>query len=270
MLPINEIYCADCIEFMRNGLDTESIDLTVTSPPYDKLRDYQGYSFDYQSVINELWRVTKPGGVVVWVVGDSTLKFNKSLTSFRQALAFQDRGFCVYDTIIYQKAGNPQPPINDRYYNVYEFMFIFSKGKPNSINLIRDRPNKWHKRDGAVSTHRNKDGSLDTVHRSKTPRYGVRYNIWCYSTGKYNTTRDMGAFQHPAMFPEQLASDHIISWSNEGDLVFDPFMGAGTTAKMAYLNNRNYIGCDISSEYVELAKARLRKYSSQTKLTGNL
>jgi site-specific DNA-methyltransferase (adenine-specific) len=233
------------------------IDLTVTSPPYDNLRDYKGYSFDFEPIAKELYRITKPGGVVVWVVGDATIKGSETGTSFRQALYFKEIGFNLHDTMIYEKDGAPYPDAT-RYYNTFEYMFIFSKGKPKTFNPICDRKNIYAGRK-RTATNRLKNGTLiEGSGQAKVfKEYGSRFNIWRISSGKGKTTLDEYAFEHPAMFPEQLAEDHILSWSNEGDVVFDPFLGSGTTAKMAVLNNRHYIGFEISEEYFDICSKRL-------------
>lgn len=256
MIDKNKIYNENCLITMAKMPDY-FIDLTITSPPYDNLRDYKGYSFDFKNVANELYRVTKNGGVLVWVVKDATINGNKTLTSFRQCLYFQKIGFNVYDTMIYSKTSGGLPH-KGRYRDAVEFMFILSKQKPKSINLIKDRKNKY----GGTytfgkTTVREKNGILGDRNKRLVEEYGYRYNIWEYATGKGNTTSDNFAFEHPAMFPEQLANDHIISWSNENDLIYDPFMGSGTTAKMAIKNNRNWIGSEISKDYCEIIKKRI-------------
>ena len=78
-----------------------------------------------------------------------------------------------------------------------------------------------------------------------------------YSSGYMVSSKDKIAFEHPAIYPEQLVEDHILSWSNENDLIYDPFMGSGTTAKMAILNKRNWIGSEISKEYCDIITRRL-------------
>ena len=239
------IMLGDCLGIMRK-MDDRCIDLTVTSPPYDSLRKYNGYCFDFENIAKELYRITKDGGVVVWVVGDATIKGSETGTSFKQALFFKECGFNLHDTMIYQKSGVSFPESN-RYLQQFEYMFIFSKGKPITTNIIKDRKNKYVGTIGG--NHR---GGLCT-----RGEYGARFNIWKYDNGKYNTTKDLIAFHHPAVFPEQLANDHIISWSNPNEIVFDPFMGSGTTAKMAMLNNRRFIGCEISEEYCNIIKDRL-------------
>lgn len=257
MIEINKNYNESNLETMARMPDN-FIDLTVTSPPYDNLREYKGYSFQFENVANELFRVTKQGGVVVWVVKDSTIKGNKTLTSFRQCIYFQSIGFNVYDTMIYSKKSGGLPH-RGRYRDSIEFMFVFSKGKPKTIKLIKDRENKY----GGTytfgkTTVREKDGTLGDRKQRLVEEFGYRYNIWEYATGKGNTTSDTVAFEHPAIFPEQLANDHIISWSNEFDLIYDPFMGSGTTAKMAIKNNRNWIGSEISEEYCSIIEQRVK------------
>lgn len=220
-----------------------SIDLTVTSPPYDNLRTYNGYSFDFETIARELFRVTKEGGVVVWVVGDATVNGSETGTSFRQALYFKDVcGFNLHDTMIYQKFGSGLPHKAHRYGASFEYMFVFSKGKPKR-GVIRRFPvtGKIGK-----TTRRQKDGSI------KKGIYniggGVLPNVWQYA-GETKVN-------HPAPFPEQLARDHILSWSNENDLILDPFLGSGTTGKVALELNRYFIGIEISKDYIELAKQR--------------
>lgn len=255
-MEINKIYNESNLDTMARMPDN-FVDLTVTSPPYDNLRTYNGYCFDFEIVAKELYRVTKKCGVVVWVVKDATVNGNKSLTSFKQCLYFQSIGFNVYDTMIYSKTSGGLPH-KGRYRDAIEFMFVLSKGKPKTINLIKDRENKY----GGTytfgkTTVREKDGVLGDRKQRLVEELGYRYNIWEYATGKSNTTSDTFAFEHPAMFPEKLAADHIYSWSNEGDLVYDPFMGSGTTAKMAIVNKRNWIGSEISEEYCRIIEQRV-------------
>ena len=238
----------DCVEAMKLMPD-ECVDLTVTSPPYDNLRTYEGFSWDFESTAKELYRITKQRGVVVWVVGDATIKGSETGTSFKQALYFKEIGFNLYDTMIWEKP-SPAAPTEGRYYDVFEYMFILSKGKPKTLNLIKDRENKsygmkFKKETRSCRENRTMLSTFRTI--NKTSR---RFNVWQISRGVNKT-------QHPAVFPEQLANDHIISWSNENDIVFDPFIGSGTTAKMAMLNNRKFIGCELSENYCQIIKERL-------------
>ena len=262
MLKMNEIYNMDCLECMRR-LPDSCIDLTVTSPPYDNLRTYNGniehWSFEkFKAIAKELYRVTKQGGVVVWVVGDATIKGSETGTSFRQALYFKEIGFNLHDTMIYEKL-NPMPKNDKRYEPAFEYMFIFTKGKIKTFNPIL-LPCKYagKKTSGTQYTAngelKKKWGSGKPVKKTK-----VKSNIWAYPVGN-------GRVGHPAIFPEQLAQDHIISWSNEGDLVLDPFMGSGTTAKMAKLNNRNFIGFEISKDYCDIANKRISDEMAQISL----
>lgn len=255
---LNKVLQGDCLEVMKTFKD-ECIDLTVTSPPYDNLRTYNGYTFDFEGIAKELYRVTKQGGVVVWVVKDAVVKGNRTLTSFKQAIKFQELGFNVFDTIIWSKP-NSSLPHKGRYFDTFEYMFILSKGLPKSVNLLKDRKNKY----AGTSNFGNRsvreiDGTLTNKGKKIIADYSYRFNIWEYSVGFNKSSSDRNTFKHPATFPEKLAEDHILSWSNEGDTVFDPMAGSGTTIKMAKKNNRNYIGIEISQEYIDIINARLGK-----------
>lgn len=266
MVELNKIYCESNLDTMARMPDG-FIDLTVTSPPYDKLRDYKGYSFFIESIIKKLYEKTKVGGIVVWVVGDQTKNGSESGNSMRQALMFMDAGFNLHDTMIYEKDSISFPDTT-RYYQIFEYMYVFSKGKPKTVNLIADRKNKWFNgRKHIKGNYRNANG--ETVRHNKQnllKEYGVRFNIWRIPNGHQKSTLDKIAFKHPAIFPEKLANDHILSWSKEGDVVYDPFIGSGTTAKMAHLLNRNWIGSELSSEYVEIANERLHPYLTQANM----
>jgi len=251
----NKIIQGDCLEVMKDMSDN-IVDLVVTSPPYDNLRDYQGYTFNFKEIAKELFRVIKDGGVVVWIVGDATIKGSETGTSFKQALYFKEIGFNLHDTMIYQKSGLTFPEVN-RYYPCFEYMFILSNGKPKTVNLIADKINK--NPGGSGGTFRQVNGDLTKGYGHKIKNVGIRFNIWLYDTGYGKSTTDKMAFEHPATFPEKLASDHIKSWSNKGDLVLDPMNGSGTTTKMAKQLNRKYIGIDISEKYCKIARQRLRQ-----------
>lgn len=261
---MNKIFLGEASDILSTAIPPESVDLTITSPPYDKLRDYNGYKFDSKEIIKALYAVTKKGGVCVWVVGDAVIKGGESGTSFRQALQFIDTGWILHDTMIYEKNGAAYPP-NDkstRYGQIFEYMFVFSKGKIKTANLIKDKPNRWagHTTFGN-NTERTRNGELKK-RKSRgemiVQPFGYRNNIWRYNNGYGYTTKDKWAYEHPAMFPEELAKDHILSWSNEGDTVLDPMCGAGTTLKMAKQLKRNYIGIDLSEKYCKLAQKRVQ------------
>lgn len=260
-----ELLHGDCLELMKDISD-KSIDLTVTSPPYDNLRTYNDTlvwnDSIWQAVIKELFRVTKDGGVVVWVVNDATINGSETGTSFRQALFFKECGFNLHDTMIYLKDQLAFPDSN-RYYNGFEYMFVFSNGKPSKFNPIQDKKNSSYGRVIDNCGQRRKDGSISngkSCAGNKIKEYGVRYNYWLM----YNQSRGEHS-KHPATFPEQLANDHIISWSNEGDIVLDCFMGSGTTGKMALLNNRNFIGIEKNKDYFDIAKNRIEKAQQNAK-----
>lgn len=248
--PMVELHLGDCLDVLPT-LAAGSVDLTVTSPPYDNLRTYNGYTFDAEATARELWRVTKSGGVVVWVVGDATVNGSESLTSFKQAIYFVDGcGFNLHDTMIYEKSGVSYPE-EFRYHQAFEFMFVFSKGYPGTTNMIKDRPNKYVlKRSDEYQPRR---------------KFGQRYNVWRYITGGGNIGDEL-AHTHPAPFPEDLARDHILSWSNPGDLVLDPMMGSGTTGKMAVKYERNFVGIEVSSDYLAIAQRRIRDAQAQLTL----
>ncbi len=265
MIEINKNYNESNLDTMKRMPDN-FIDLCITSPPYDNLRNYNktlNTVFPFEGIAKELYRTIKVGGVVVWVVGDAVINKSETGNSFRQALHFMDLGFLLHDTMIYEKNGPSFPArrSGNRYSQVFEYMFVLSKDKPpKTANLICDKPNRWagYTTFGQAS-YRNKDGDLIKRDIKPIPDFSPRYNIWKYNTGFGYSAEEKFAHDHPAIFPEQLASDHILSWSNEGDLVFDPFMGSGTTAKMAILNNRNWIGSEISSEYCNIIEERVKK-----------
>lgn len=254
----NQVIQGDCAEVLANFPD-DCIDLTVTSPPYDNLRTYKGYTFDFQAIARQLYRVTKPGGVVVWVVGDASNGEGETGSSFQQVLAFMELGFILHDTMIYMKSG-PSYPSNDKYYQVFEYMFVLCKGKLKTFNPIKDRENRWFgEKWSKVRTRRKVNGDLKTTvwTADEGEKFGTRFNIWQYAVGAGNQG-DKIMHLHPATFPESLARDHILSWSNPGDLVLDPMAGSGTTLKMAQMLERNYIGIEISGEYIEkIIKPRL-------------
>jgi len=257
-MTVVDLRLGDCMTFMPS-LSEGSIDLTVTSPPYDNLRNYNGYTFSFEGIASELYRVTKNGGVVVWVVGDKVVNGNRSLTSFRHALFFQECGFNVHDIMIYRKRNTPFMRSN-AYTNCYEFMLVLSKGSPNTFNPIMEKT----VRQGLEMLPYNKGADAvnnKTLKELKPEK--TRTNIWEYAVGLGGTTSDREAFKHPAVFPEGLARDHIISWSNKGDIVFDPMMGSGTTGKMAVLLERRFIGVEVSEEYFEIAKQRIEKVQEQ-------
>ena len=261
-VKLNNIYNENCLDTMAKMPDNY-IDMTVTSPPYDNMRKYGGNTFsEFELIVKELYRVTKKGGVVVWVVGDQTIKGNETGTSFKHALYFKQIGFNLFDTMIYLKPPRGAVGNNKTYWQTFEYMFVFSKDAPKTINLIKDRENK-DERGGDTSTKRLYNGSLLKQKRAGYSKYGRRTNAWEYLIGKGHSARDKIAYEHPAIFPEKLAQDHIISWSNKKEIVYDPFMGSGTTAKMAILTKRNYIGSELSHEYCKIAQKRIKSLCNE-------
>ena len=237
--------CGDCATILQE-VDSDSVDLTVTSPPYDNLRTYHGYSFDFPRIAAELYRVTKPGGVVVWVVGDQTTNGSESGTSFRQALHLKDIGFKLYDTMIFAKL-NPVPRNHRRYQDSFEFMFVLSKGMPKTFNALLDASYTKKTRNKGMYS---RDGQIRPGWNSSGRSTKTRSNIWSYGLGLERTG-------HPAVFPLALAEDHIRSWTNPGDMVLDPFMGSGTTGVAARRWGRRFLGIEISPEFFSMASDRL-------------
>lgn len=260
------LHHCDCVEGMK-GLPPECIDLTVTSPPYDQMRTYNDSSTwtedVFKAVANELYRITKPGGCVVWIVADSTKAGDETGTSFKEALYFKKIGFKLLDTMIWSKGGFSYPS-NDHYPQTFEYMFVFTKGKGNTYHPIKDRRN-IHVGKKPHWTYRQRDGSIthpDLTNRNYkvAPEFGVRFNVWNISPESHNVTG------HPAVFPLPIAADHIRSWSNEGDLVLDPFSGSGTTAIACHHLNRRFIGFEIDEVYFNLAKKHIAEETKQLSL----
>lgn len=271
MIEINKIYCENCLDTMARMPDG-FLDLTVTSPPYDDmdenfnplpkhgLRQYEGYTWDFKAIANELYRVTKDGGVVVWVVGDPTIKGSESLASSLQKIYFHKVGFNIHDTMFYQT--NKPPLSHNRYEQSIEYMFVISKGRPITTNLIKEpciyygidkrKESRYTHNGGYIENKSMRQGSIRKPPNKTKPKT----HLWYYKTGAGHSGDDL-MFQHPATFPDKLANDHIISWSNSSDLVYDPFAGSGTTAKSSILNNRNFIGSEIAPEYTPIYEKRI-------------
>lgn len=249
-IPLDTIICGDNCDVVGT-FPRDCIDLVVTSPPYDDLRTYGGHTWDFYGIAWQLKRVLKPGGVIVWVVSDATKDGSETGTSMEQALHFKRLGLWLYDTMIWDK-GCVTAPTESRYYATWEYTFVFSKGKPNTINLIEDRPNvSAGTKRTSLKNCRKEEREYDGKDFITAPR-GRRFNVWTVNP----TCPPNG---HPAVFPEDLARDHIRSWSKEGDVVLDPFNGSGTTTKMAREAGCHYIGIDVNQDYCDIARARLRQ-----------
>lgn len=250
----NQIYCWDSVELLKE-IDDNSVDLTVTSPPYDNLRTYEWYTFDFEWIANELYRISRGGGVLVWIVNDATINWSETWTSFKQALYFKEIGFNLHDTMIWQKC-NFSNPSNNRYHQIFEYMFIFSKGKPKTFNPIKDRENIYAgKTTFWINTTREKNWEMKEHKKNIIDKYWMRFNVWKWNTSwQENMCKHI---EHPATFPLRLVRDHIMSWSNEWDLVLDPFVWSWTTCVAAKQLKRDYIWIDISQTYIDIANRRL-------------
>lgn len=267
-LEINKIYNENCMDTMSR-IPNDYCDLILTSPPYDNLREYQTgvgseWTFEiFKPIAKELSRVLKEGCCLVWVVGDECVDGSESLSSFKQAIYFkEDCGLNVHDTMIYQKSSFAFPS-STRYHQAFEYMFVFTKGKIKTFNPLKDRKNKWGKRWGSETKESIKDGKKFKVKPVQYEAYGMRTNVWKYHTDSGRVNSEWKIIKdHPAVMPEKIAEDHILSWSNKDDLVYDPFAGSGTTIKMALLNGRNYIGSEISKTYCDIISNRLYQYSN--------
>lgn len=263
---LNKIILGDAVHVMRR-IDSNCVDLTITSPPYDNLRNYDGFELHVSDIVAELFRITKEGGIVVWVVSDATINGSETGTSFKQALCFMDKGFNLHDTMIFRKKNPIHQIYRKRYNNEFEYMFVFSKGtvkthKPIMVDCLHaglELGNTTYKNYSKNDQKRQKIAS--PVKDKK-----IKGNIWEYVVGK--NKEDQEAKEHPAPFPCKLAEDHILSWSNEGDIVLDPMCGSGTVCKVALEHRRHFIGIDISERFCELARRRI--HLSQQKSDGEL
>jgi site-specific DNA-methyltransferase (adenine-specific) len=258
--PNITIYNGDCLDYFWNSY-SETSDLILTSPPYGNIRDYSDLPFyTFRKVAHQLYRNLKDGGVLVWITGDQVIDGSESGESFRQALYFKEEvGFNLHDTMIYEKDGFAYPDSN-RYNQCFEFMFIFTKDSLKTFNPIEDRKNNYGNYKLTIKKGREKDGSMrpkKSFGENIIKEFGKRSNIWRYVVGYGKSSKDRFVFDHPAIFPENLAKDHILSWSNPGDTILDPFLGSGTTARACKDLGRKCIGIEISKKYCDIAVKRL-------------
>jgi len=255
-----KLYHGNCLELLP---ELEQVDLVITSPPYDNLRDYKGYVFDFEGIAKELFRVTKDGGVVVWIVKDAFINGSETGTSFKQALYFKKIRFNLV-TMLYTKNVGLRTGSLSFYQDNFEYVFILTKGKHKTFNPIKDVKNNYAGKMG-TGNKRIQDGTSKKFTYKINP-VGQRDNVWKYNTGFMHSAKDKIAFEHPAIFPEALVADHILSWSNEGDTVLDPMAGSGTVSKMCERLNRRWIACEISEEYCKIAAKRIEQEASQLRL----
>lgn len=264
---LNKIYNENCLTTISN-IKSPIVDLVLTSPPYDDLRTYGGgYSFDFEPIARELTRILKPGGVIVWVVGDATIGGSETCTSFKQVLYFREKcKLDLYDTMIYQKTGTPFPS-TCRYNQCFEYMFVFSKGKPNTFNPIL----KINKTAGAIRhsrKFRQANGDMVPAFNGKSiNKMGIENNIWLIRNGMFKSSKDKIAFKHPAIFPEELAEKHIKTWTNKDDVVYDPFSGSGTVAKICIMHDRKWFGSELNKEYCDIANERIKNVEEIKEIT---
>lgn len=250
-----DLRLGDSVKLLKK-INNESIDMVLTSPPYDNLRNYNNslkWNFEvFKKIAQELLRILKDGGVIIWVVGDKTQNGSETGTSFQQALYFKELGLNLYDTMIYRKL-NYMPLTHKRYEQEFEYMFCFSKGKPKTFNPIMKKCKYAGTKAGGQLYKTSDDTTTDIRYIVKDEK--IKGNIFEYHTGQAYT----GKYKHPAMFPLDLALDQIKSWSNEGDIILDCFMGAGTTGVACNELNRNFIGIEIVEKYYEIAKQRIEE-----------
>lgn len=265
---VNKVINGNCVDIMKE-MPVNSIDMCITSPPYDNLRTYKGFVFPFDDIVNQLFRIIKNGGIVVWIVCDATINGSETCTSFKQAMSFVNAGFNLHDTMIFKKA-NPVPQIyRKRYNNEFEYMFVFSKGAVETHHALK-MPCLHAGLELKGTTYKNyskgeqKRGKLANPVKSEK----IRGNVWEYVVGKKAV--DQEAKSHPAPFPYDLAKDHILSWSNENDIVLDPMCGSGTSCVAALDNNRKFIGIDICAEYCDLSKKRIEKHIHDVEVFGSL
>jgi site-specific DNA-methyltransferase (adenine-specific) len=258
------LYHGDCLEVMRE-MDAASVDAVVTSPPYDNLRTYNGFEWDFEGTARELFRILRDGGVACWNVGDATVDGSETLTSLKQAVYFKDTvGFRVHDTMIYEKA-NFAHPEQVRYHQIFEYVFVLSKDAPRCFNPIKDKKNVWAGTGPfGRNTMRQKDGSLKERERNTIAEYGMRGNVWrCKTAGQENICEPIG---HPAVMPYGLCRDLVLSWSDPNCVILDPFMGSGTTGLACINHNRRFIGIEIDEHYCEIAAKRIQQAQQQAML----
>lgn len=260
-MELQKVYNENCLHTMLR-MPSNFVDLILTSPPYDNLRDYKGFNFPFKHIARQLYRVTKEGGILIWIVSDQTINGSESGTSFRQALFFIECGFRLHDTMIFEKI-NFIPLTHNRYEQCFEYMFVFSKGKPKTFNPIMDKSKTFGsitKTDSKKTDSSGNYGMRKRKHKYITNEFKIKSNIFKYATGNKESNF------HIAPFPEALAAEQINSWSNIGEIIYDPFAGSGTSLKMAHIYKRNWIGSEMSAEYCKGIEKRMQKYLAQTTL----
>ena len=255
-IQVNKIICEDNITYLKT-LPDECIDFVITSPPYDALRDYNGYKLDLHGLGVELLRVLKDGGICVMVIQDSTRDFAKSLTSFRTIVDWCDNiGFRLFECNIYNRQGTEGAWWKKRFRVDHEYMPIFLKGKrPQYFDKENIKiPSKHGGKIMTGANIRTKNGQTGSrkvkINPTKCPGTVMTFGNTCGGESKLKS-------KHPAVFPNMLAYDMIECFCPEDGTVLDPFNGSGTTTLAAKCLGRNYIGIDVSEEYNKIARERL-------------
>jgi DNA modification methylase len=254
---LNKVYCGDCVQLMTE-MPENCIDLVVTSPPYDGIRDYNGaIKFDLHKTGEQVFRVLKDGGIAVLVIQDQTINYGKTLTSFKTIIDWCDNiGFKLFETVIYRKNGSEGAWWTKRFRVDHEYMPIFLKGdKPNYFNKDPLKVPSIH--GGKMMTGsgaRKTNGETQKTVTRKINKMKCRGTVWDYlMAGDKNPLKRM----HPAVFPDAIPYDFIQCFCPEDGIVLDPFSGSGSTLAMAKKLGRNYLGFDIVSDYCDLAVKRL-------------
>ena len=244
-----------------NDIPGKSVDMVLTSPPYDNLRTYNGtldWNFEiFMEIAKELVRVLKEGGVIVWIVGDATINGSESVTSFKHALYFKDKlKLNLNDTMIWnKKCFSAVGALKNRYAPVFEYMFVFSLGKIKTFNPLLDRKNlSYGRKISGTNVDKNRNSRKVAKLGEPIKEFGQRFNIW-EQFPEMNRN-----IKHPAPFPLKLAEDHVVSWSCENDLILDPFMGSGTTGVACKNLSRKFIGIEKDEKYFEIAKNRIEQH----------
>jgi len=259
-MELNKILKGDCLELMEN-IEDKSIDMIITSPPYDDIKNYNynlNWNFGiFKLISNEMNRVLKDGGVIIWVVNDKTQNGSESLSSFKQVIFFNELGLKLYDTMIYKKL-NYTPLTHRRYEQEFEYMFCLSKGIPKTFNPIKIKCKYGGtKSRGSPSFYKSNNDNLTKINKYIINNEKIKGNIFEYNTGSLTNIK----LNHPAVFPLELVNDQIISWSNENDIILDCFAGSGTTAIACINTNRNYILMEKEEKYIDIINDRIKNHT---------
>lgn len=277
-----EIIDGDVAKNLVN-LGDNSINCTITSPPYFGLRKYsdnheseigkepdlKDYISNLQNIFGTLWHKTRDDGTLFLNLGDSYIDNQLQGVPWRVALALADVGWILRSDIIWKKPNAMPSSIKNRFTVEHEYVFFFSKKKKgysfyqdavrephvtfSENSKMRGGRNHLGKRGGTPEAGKNAgnsnlhDGRWDQAFH---PLGRNKRTVWEIPLGKFR-----GA--HFAVFPEKLVETCINVATVEGDLVFDPFTGSGTTGLVAIRSGRNFLGCELVPEYAQMARQRI-------------